>query len=56
MKKITLLLVLCSFSNLFAQKEQQDYEEKKAVLEANNLSTEELTRQHLEKLALIQKE
>ena len=24
MKKITLLLVLCSFSNLFAQKEQQD--------------------------------
>lgn len=39
-----------------AQKEQQDYEEKKAVLEANNLSTEELTKQHLEKLALIKKE
>ncbi len=39
-----------------AQKEQREFEEKKAILEANNLSTEELTRQHLEKLALIKKE
>lgn len=39
-----------------AQKEEREYQEKKAILEANNLSTEELTKQHLEKLALIQKE
>jgi chemotaxis protein histidine kinase CheA len=36
-----------------AQKLQREYEEEKLVLEANNLSTEELTRQHLAKLAAI---
>jgi hypothetical protein len=38
-----------------AQKEQREYEEKKLVLEANNLSTEELTIQHIDKLTEIQK-
>ena len=38
-----------------AQKEQREYEEKKLILEANNLSTEELTVQHIDKLAEIQK-
>ena len=38
-----------------AQKEQREYEEKKAVLEANNLSIEELTTQHLIKIADIDK-
>lgn len=38
-----------------AQKEQREYEEKKAILEANNLSIEELTVQHIDKLAEIQK-
>lgn len=38
-----------------AQKEQREYEEKKLVLEANNLSTEELTVQHIDKLEEIQK-
>jgi hypothetical protein len=33
-----------------AQKENREYEEKKAVLEANNLSTELLTQKHLENL------
>jgi hypothetical protein len=35
-----------------AQKEQREYEEKKAILVANNLSTEELDRQH--KAVLVQ--
>lgn len=39
-----------------AQKEQREYEEKKAILEANNLSTEELTRQHNINLNNIDKE
>lgn len=39
-----------------AQKEQREYEEKKLILEANNLSTEELTVQHIEKLTQIEKE
>jgi len=39
-----------------AQKEQREYEEKKVVLEANNLSTEELTTQHLIKIADIEQE
>lgn len=39
-----------------AQKEQREYEEKKAILEANNLSTEELTRQHFIKIAEIEDE
>lgn len=39
-----------------AQKEQREYEEKKAILEANNLSTEELTRQHLINLNNIDNE
>jgi hypothetical protein len=34
-----------------AQKEQREYEEKKAILEANNVSTEELDRQHKAVLA-----
>ena len=34
-----------------AQKEQREYEEKKAILEANNLSTEELEVQHKEFIA-----
>ena len=38
-----------------AQKETREYEEKKAILEANNLSTELLTKKHLENLALITK-
>ena len=38
-----------------AQKETREYNEKKAVLEANNLSTELLTQKHLENLALITK-
>ena len=38
-----------------AEKETREYEEKKAVLEANNLSTELLTKKHLENLALITK-
>jgi hypothetical protein len=37
-----------------AQREQREYEEKKAVLEANNLSTEDLTKQHLEKINEIE--
>ena len=36
-----------------AQKEQREYEEKKAVLEANNVSTVELTNQHNETMAQI---
>jgi len=39
-----------------AQKEQREYEEKKLILEENNLSTEELTRQHLIKIADIEEE
>jgi len=38
-----------------AQKEQREYEEKKLILEANNLSTEELTVQHIDRLVEIQK-
>ena len=38
-----------------AEKETREYEEKKAVLEANNLSTELLTQKHLENLDLIKK-
>ena len=38
-----------------AQKETREYNEKKAVLEANNLSTQLLTQKHLENLALITK-
>lgn len=36
-----------------AQKEEREYLEKKAVLEKNNLDTEELTKQHLIKIADI---
>ncbi len=39
-----------------AQKEQREFEEKKDILEANNLSVEELTRQHLIKIAEIEDE
>jgi len=39
-----------------AQKEQREFEEKKAVLEANNLSTQELERQHIEAMAAISEE
>jgi hypothetical protein len=38
-----------------AQKEAREYNEKKAILEANNLNTELLTKKHLENLALITK-
>jgi hypothetical protein len=38
-----------------AQKERREYEEKRAVLEANNLSIEELRFQHLNNLLAIQK-
>lgn len=38
-----------------AEKETREYNEKKAVLEANNLSTQLLTQKHLENLALIEK-
>ena len=38
-----------------AQKENREYQEKLAILQANNLSTEELTKQHLETLAGITK-
>jgi len=37
-----------------AQKLQREYEAEKAILEANNLSTEELTRQHLARLKEIE--
>ena len=36
-----------------AEKETREYEEKKAILEANNLSTELLTKKHFENLDLI---
>lgn len=39
-----------------AEKENREYQEKKTILEANNLSTEELTKVHLENLTKIQKE
>lgn len=39
-----------------AQKETREFEEKKLVLEANNLSIEELERQHLANLAAIKEE
>ena len=38
-----------------AEKENREYLEKKAILEANNLSTEELTKRHLDNLAIIKK-
>ena len=38
-----------------AEKETREYNEKKAILEANNLSTELLTKKHLENLAGIVK-
>jgi hypothetical protein len=38
-----------------AEKEQREYNEKLTILQANNLSTEELTKQHLDNLALIKK-
>lgn len=38
-----------------AEKETREYLEKKAVLDANNLSTEELTKKHLDNLAGIKK-
>ena len=38
-----------------AEKENREYLEKKAILEANNLSTEELTKKHLDNLAGIKK-
>ena len=39
-----------------AEKENREYQEKKTILEANNLSTEELTKVHLQNLANIEKE
>ena len=39
-----------------AQKEQREYEEKKAVLEENNLSTQELERQHIDAMFAISEE
>jgi hypothetical protein len=36
-----------------AEKENREYQEKLAILEANNLSTEELTKKHLDKLKEI---
>lgn len=39
-----------------AQKENREYQEKKTILEANNLSTEELTKVHLQNLAKIKEE
>lgn len=38
-----------------AERENREYQEKLAILQANNLSTEELTKQHLDNLALIKK-
>jgi chemotaxis protein histidine kinase CheA len=38
-----------------AEKEIREYKEKKAILEANNLSTELLTQRHKDNLALIEK-
>ena len=38
-----------------AEKENREYLEKKAILDANNLSTEELTKKHLDNLAIIKK-
>ena len=39
-----------------AQKEQREFEEKKAILEANNLSTEELEVQHIDAMTAILEE
>ena len=39
-----------------AQKEQREFEEKKAILEANNLSTQELEVQHIDKMFAISEE
>lgn len=39
-----------------AQKEQREFEEKKAVLEANNLSTQELEVQHIDTMFAISEE
>jgi len=39
-----------------AQKEQREFEEKKAILEANNLSTEELEVQHIDAMFAISEE
>jgi len=39
-----------------AQKEQREFEEKKAVLEANNLSTQELEVQHIDAMFAISEE
>jgi len=38
-----------------AEKENREYQEKLAILEANNLSTEELTKKHVNNLKVIQK-
>ena len=38
-----------------AEKENREYLEKKTILDANNLSTEELTKKHLDNLAIIKK-
>ena len=52
-KAIDILNGLRDDAETPAQREEREYQEKKAVLEANNLSTEELTRQHIDKMNKI---
>jgi hypothetical protein len=51
---INILNTLSQNNETPAEKAEREYKDRKAVLEANNLSTEELTRQHLNNLANIE--
>jgi hypothetical protein len=51
---INILNTLSQNNETPAEKAEREYQDRKAVLEANNLSTEELTRQHLNNLAKIE--
>jgi hypothetical protein len=51
---INILNTLSQNNETPAEKAEREYKDRKAVLEANNLSTEELTRQHLKNLANIE--
>ena len=53
-KAIEILDELNKKTETPAQKETREYEEKLAILRANNLSTEELTKKHLDELKKIE--
>jgi hypothetical protein len=53
---INILNTLSQNNETPAEKAEREYKDRKAVLEANNLSTQELTRQHLNNLANIELE